>query len=150
MNNLKARVWDRKKKKMYYPSFNHILEWHYTLKGEPYFIFFDENFDPAGNKDIDVMLFTGKVDVLKKDIYAKDIVKILYTDWPSQPGDDKRTLEEYMEDIARTGIIVYKDCKYCIKFPDNAYGTIQPGRHGMIKIIGNKLENPGLLENICP
>jgi len=77
MNNLKARVWDRKKKKMYYPSFNHILEWHYTLKGEPYFIFFDENFNPAGNKNIDVMLYANLKDKIGKELYSNDIIKLL-------------------------------------------------------------------------
>ena len=99
-----------------------------------------------------LMQYTGLKDKNGKEIYEGDIVRILYTDWASKSQDDSRTLEQYLIDIAHVGSIVYKAPTFEInfgigKYGDNDYGSIKPGRHGYIEVIGNIYENPELIKS---
>ena len=133
MNNreLKFRAWDNSLKKFKYPEL-----WDSTM--------------PRNWKDwYDLQQFTGLKDKNGKDIYEKDVCKILYTDWISKSNDDPRTIEQYMDDIAKIGVIEYsQDGFYFVtkdRYGDDNYSHIFPGTHGFIKVIGNIYENPELL-----
>ena len=97
------------------------------------------------------MQYIGRKDKNGKEIYERDIVRILYTDWPSQPqesnGRYSMTLEKYKESISNRGFVIYKADRFCIQFNDDGYcGDICPGRHGEIEVIGNIYENKELLD----
>lgn len=99
---------------------------------------------------VPVMQFTGLLDKNRNEIYEGDICKILYTDWPSKLESDPRTIEQYMDDIARVGVIEYSDDGFYFMTTDRNgepnYSHINPGAHGFVKVIGNKYENPELLK----
>lgn len=91
--------------------------------------------------------FTGLPDKNGTEIYDGDIVRILYTDWPSKSGNDERTLEQYMLDISYTATVVWGDAEWILKFSDDNYGSIHCGKHGQIVVIGNIHSTPELLKN---
>jgi len=91
-----------------------------------------------------------RFDKNEKLIYEGDVVRILYTDWPSKSSDDERTLEQYKKDISHIGRIVYNVSGYQVatwskKYKEEDYSSIYPGRHGEIEIIGNIHQNPELI-----
>lgn len=95
--------------------------------------------------------FTGLRDKNWTDIYEGDIVRILYTDWSSKLESDRRTLQQYLIDIATIGVIEFNKDRFCVKtkskkYSDFNYNSILPGEHGYIEIIGNIYENPELLK----
>lgn len=97
-----------------------------------------------------IMQYTGLKDKSGVEIYEGDIVRILYTDWPSQSAEENgryaMSLEDYKDSISNIGKVVFKDCSFCIQFNEDGYtGGIHCGTHGQIKIIGNIHENPELL-----
>lgn len=57
--------------------------------------------------DCEVMQFTGLNDRHGKEIYENDVVRIFYTDWPSQnPNEDGKyalSLDEYKDSISHVG-----------------------------------------------
>ena len=98
-----------------------------------------------------VMQFTGLQDRNGVDIFEGDIVRILYTDWPSQhlADGEKQTvsLEDYKDSLSNIGKVIFKDCEFCIQFNAAGYtSTIHCGRHGQITVIGNVHESRELLE----
>jgi uncharacterized phage protein (TIGR01671 family) len=100
--------------------------------------------------DYEIMQFTGIQDKNNKCIYEGDIVRILYTDWPSKSDDDPRTLEQYLIDISITGKIVFEEngwalSYYSKKYDDWGFSSLDYGKHGFIEIIGNIYENPELI-----
>lgn len=97
-----------------------------------------------------VMQFTGLYDKNKKPIYEGDIVRILYTDWTSKSESDERTLQQYLIDIAKIGVIEFNEDRFCVKteskkYSDFNYSSIFAGQHGYIEVIGNIHENAELI-----
>lgn len=92
--------------------------------------------------------FIGFCDKNGKEIYAGDIVRILYTDWASKSDNDPRTLDEYLKDIAKIGVIEWDKFypQYHIHFMDkDNYGLLNYGEYGYIDVIGNVFQNKDLL-----
>lgn len=83
-----------------------------------------------------LMQFTGMEDRNKVEIYEHDRVRVLYTDWPSKDSNDPRSLEQYLIDISRIGVVVFHGLGWCVKFDGDRYDTLIVGTHGRIEVIG--------------
>jgi uncharacterized phage protein (TIGR01671 family) len=110
--------------------------------------------------DYPLMQFTGLLDKNRKEIYEGDVVRILYTDWPSQTPDESgnysMTIEEYK--ISRsvigyvswddygTGWVIRTKSKYSVNDEGTVMTSIIHGTHGEREVIGNIYENPELLK----
>ena len=96
------------------------------------------------DKEAVLMQCTGLKDRHGIDIYEHDIVKILYTDWPSQL--DRRpelSHEEYLDSITLTRVVVWSVQGFYVSHKVDGYAeSMEPGTHGYIEVIGNVYENP--------
>jgi len=122
---IKFRIWDKQLKVFLYqlPE-KHHLDW--------------ERFN--------VQQFTGLSDRLGKEIYEGDILRVLYTNWPSQLDKfPELSHEEYLDSLSIVGVVVFSGDRFLIDF-NKGYGTrsIFEGKHGFKKIIGNIYENSEL------
>jgi uncharacterized phage protein (TIGR01671 family) len=91
--------------------------------------------------------FIGLHDKNSKEIYKGDIIRILYTDWPSQ-SDYSISFEEYKKSISSIGSVIYNSerANYCLQFK-NYTDSILEGKHGEKEVIGTVFENPELLNH---
>lgn len=131
MRDIKFRAWDGKRFHLW--GFN--LIGNGTFTGSPNPLFPNQQ-------------YTGLKDKNGKEIYEEDIVRILYTDWPSKSENDRRTLDEYKRDISHIAEVIFNNVFHRAEFElsnQDWRGDIAPGRHGEIEVIGNIYENPELL-----
>jgi hypothetical protein len=94
--------------------------------------------------------FTGLHDKEGEPIYEGDVVRMLYTDWPSNPAPDNKGLDEYKKSISKNGTVVWERDRWMLNFGPSRYGDdelgrMAPGAHGECAVIGNIYENPELL-----
>jgi uncharacterized phage protein (TIGR01671 family) len=138
MREIKFRAWDKDNKEMIF--------WNlFNIDKDESFRLYIGDYGKRYEEDLEIMQYTGLYDKNGKEIYEGDIIRILYTDWPSKTDDDKRTLEEYKKDISKIGIVVYNSNGFYIRIKEYN-DTLNEGRHGEKEIIGNIYENLELLE----
>jgi len=115
-------------------------------------VVFEQNLQ---GKDFDVIpetvgQYTGLKDKKGNKIFVSDIVRILSSEWASKDQDDPRSLEQYLIDIACIGYIDFEYDRFgvCVKnkWNDDILMSLYIGDHGYIQVIGNKHDNPELLE----
>lgn len=130
-------------------SINGIVKKQYHLNEVPYI---REKCDVWNKLPVAfIRQFTGLTDKNGTKIFEGDVVRILYTDWASKPNNDPRTLEQYLIDISKIGVVEFNDNAWEIKFWSDKYkeyyhSTIKHGIHGRIDVIGNIHDNPELLK----
>lgn len=98
--------------------------------------------------DWKVMQYTGLKDKNGVEIYEHDIVKILYSDWPSQLDSyPELSHDEYLDSLTYKGIVVWDQYGFWLVDKIGGYPqSISHGQHGYIEVIGNIYEHPELLE----
>jgi len=105
----------------------------------------------VGWKNLEVMQFTGVLDLHGVEVYEGDIIKVLDRDWPSQLGDfPDLSHEEYIDSIASICQVVYEPAEFFLK-QIRGKGHFSPSLSGVygrdyFEVIGNIYENPELLE----
>ena len=142
MREIKFRAWNKSLKGMY-------TTFALTMNGKILGANGDGAYAPLSNDrdNYDLMQFTGLKDKTGKEIYEGDIVRILYTDWPSKAIEDKRTLEQYLVDIAQVKVVIWKVQGFYVSHKIDGYAeSMEPGRHGYIEVIGNIYEYPDLIK----
>lgn len=94
-----------------------------------------------------LLQYVGLTDKHGNEIYEGDIVRILYSDWPSKADSDPRTLDEYMRDIALIRIVIWSFNGFYVSISVDGYAeSIEPGRHGYIEKIGDIYTTPELVD----
>lgn len=84
-------------------------------------------------------------------VFEDDIVRILYTDWPSNT-DPNIELEDYLVSLSHVGIVTYNAPSFFIRsfepnrYDEYPYMNFNYGAHGRLEVIGNKYENPELID----
>jgi len=136
---IKFRAWDKENNCMY--------EWDVLSKRNNFMEALEMNKENLW----ELMQYTGLKDRKGKKIWEGDIVRVLYSGWPSKPEDDKRTLEEYLVSLSSVGRVIYQAPKFVIdfgkrKYWDNNIGSFNVDPYGFIEVIGNVYSNPELLE----
>lgn len=135
MKDIKFRAWDGSKM-----SNDFLL----SFDGE---ILSAETFPFTVRKDCVLMQYTGLKDKNGKEIYEGDICSVLYTDWPSQPAEDARTLEQYLKDKSKTKVVHWDFNGFYFSRKIDGYSEdMNVGKYGFIEVIGNRFENPEFLE----
>ncbi len=92
---------------------------------------------------------TGMKDKHGKDIYEDDVVRMLYTDWPSNSAPNNEGLEDYLKSISKIGRVVWDRDRWMLNFGPSKYGDddldrMEPGPHGECEVIGNIHDSPNL------
>lgn len=143
---IKFRAWDKEKKKFVPQSVTQDFE--ITLRFDGVFVSDDGAIDgtESGGRLI-LSQFTGLLDKNGVEIYEGDIIRILYTNWPSMSLDDVRTLDQYKKDISQIGEVIFEKDRFQILFHKKYTGSIFQGAHGEKEVIGNIYSNPELLKD---
>lgn len=99
-------------------------------------------------EDVVVLQYTGLKDKNGVEIYEGNIVKILYTDWPSQlDSRPELSHEEYLDSLALTRVVIWSVQGFYVSHRVGGYAeSMDTGPHGYIEVIGNIYENPELLK----
>lgn len=140
MRGIKFRVWDK-------GSMHSVQRLIWSGLTDEVFAYDDGGSNNLLSADI-LMQYTGLKDKNGVEIYEGDIVRILYTDWPSQSDSDPRSFEQYLNDIAEVKVIVWKVQGFYASHSVDGYAeSMEPGTHGFIEVIGNIHENPQLLDD---
>jgi uncharacterized phage protein (TIGR01671 family) len=136
---IKFRAWDRIEKKMIKDA---LLIGNIGL-GDGSVV---ANEEAQKGNELDWMQFTGLKDKAGTEIYEGDIVRILYTDWPSCTGCHESP-QDHMKAIAKTKVVIWSVNGFYVSHKVDGYAeSMEPGRHGFIEVIGNIYENPDLLK----
>ena len=103
--------------------------------------------DMRGDVDVVLNQFTGLKDRNGAEIYEHDIVKILYSDWPSQlDSHPELSHDEYLDSLTYKQIVVWDQCGFWLVDKIGGYPqSINHGQHGYIEVIGNIYDNPEIL-----
>lgn len=133
--------------------------WFQGINGQEYWVYGYLVKQTNGNWEItngetswtvdNVGQFTGLKDQAGNEIFEGDIIRYLYTDWPSKLNSDPRTLEQYLKDISKVGVVCFTNGKFKIEqtnsFGDKYYNSFFVGPHGRLNIIGNVYHDYELL-----
>lgn len=99
---------------------------------------------------VEYLQYTGLKDKNGKEIYEGDVMRILYTDWPSQSAEKNgrysMSLEEYKKSISSIGFVQWENDRWIIIFDKRGSGRMDAGPHGEKEVIGNIYDNPELIE----
>lgn len=147
---IKFRIWSFTQRRWLQDSYGDFLA--LDLDGGVIRVQTDSCENPSSdvNENLVVEQYIGKKDKNGKEIFDGDVVRILYTDWPSKSMADPRTIEEYLIDISLLGKVEFIDNGWYVALwskRNREWKTreVEPGAHGFIEVIGNIHENPELL-----
>lgn len=143
MRQIKFRAWDKKSEQMTHFDLRGFVA---TDIGELKNDLSDYNDLHECIREHEIMQFTGLLDKTGKEIYEGDIVRILYTDWPSKSDSNPRTLQQYLTDIAKVKVVIWSYNGFYVSHALNGYAeSMEYGKYGYIEIIGNIYQHPNLL-----
>ena len=129
MKDINFRFYDKKKKRYDYFTLDNI---------KTYQDIFDKHLLSGKQPE----LFTGLKDKNEVKIFEGDILRILYTDWPSNT-DSTISLEEYKKSISHYGVVVYSGYSFNMmslnknRFESYFRMSLNHGRYGEFEITGN-------------